>query len=291
MARHALKVLNQLREYDSFLNSLHTIVDMGCGTGEDITWWATLETRDDPPVPYNYKCFAIDQDATKLAQIPSLTNIHSFNRTFDEMCIPIQVDLIWAHDSLQYSINPINTLKLWNAQMNVNGMLILSIPQHSGITDDTYYSRTHSGCYYNFTVTNLIYMLAVNGFDCNDAYVLKEFNDPWIHIAVYKSTVDPMDPATTSWSDLIKLNLLNPSVVKSIEQHGYLRQEDIEYPWLDKQTHRIECVNQIVDNPSEVTNTYDGIIRIVKSTVVPIIKQGNMVKKETGVILQEKTTL
>jgi ubiquinone/menaquinone biosynthesis C-methylase UbiE len=74
--RHSLKILNQLREYDSFLDSLKTIADMGCGTGEDIEWWATLMTRDDPPKPYNYKCFAVDRDDSKLSQVPNLSNIH-----------------------------------------------------------------------------------------------------------------------------------------------------------------------------------------------------------------------
>ena len=85
MARHALKVLNQLREYDSFLDSLHTIVDMGCGTGEDITWWATLESRDEPPVPYNYNCFAIDRDAHKLSMVPDLVNIHKLEKDFNTL--------------------------------------------------------------------------------------------------------------------------------------------------------------------------------------------------------------
>lgn len=279
MARHALKVLNQLKEYDSFLASLHTIVDMGCGTGEDIAWWATLPN-------HNYRCFAVDHDTTKLAQVPNLPNIDKINRDFTKLCIPLGIDLIWSHDSLQYSINPLETLKIWNEQMHVNGMLVLNIPQHSGVTNNRYYSRAHSGCYHNFTVTNLIYMLAVNGFDCKDAYILKEFNDPWIQVAVYKSAIAPMDATATSWDDLIKLDLLSPSVVNSIKQYGYLRQEDIEYPWLDKQTYRIDYANQLIDDPDEVTRTLDGVIHIATSVATPLIKQGELVTKETVLISQ-----
>jgi hypothetical protein len=270
MARHAL-------------NSLHTIVDMGCGSGEDITWWATLESRDDPPVPYNYNCFAVDRDENKLSQVPNLVNVHKIKKDFNARCIPVEADLIWAHDSLQYSTNPIETLKVWNEQMNVDAMLILSIPQHSGVADNKYYSRTHSGCFYNFTPTSLIYMLAVNGFDCKDAYLLKEFNDPWIHIAVYKSAIAPMDATTTSWFDLIDAGLLNSTVVNSINSYGYLRQEDILYPWLDKENYFIDYVSQWTEIPEEATRTFDGVINISTPSDNQTVKQAKIVKKETKI--------
>lgn len=281
MARHALKVLNQLREYDSFLDSLHTIVDMGCGTGEDITWWATLESRDDPPVPYNYNCFAVDRDEIKLSNVPDLINVHKLQKDFNTRSVSVQADLMWAHDSLQYSTNPIETLKVWNEQMNVDAMLILCIPQHSGVADNKYYSRTHSGCFYNFTPTSLIYMLAVNGFDCKDAYMLKEFNDPWIHMAVYKSSIPPMDATTTTWTDLIDAGLLNSTVVNSINSYGYLRQEDILYPWLDKENYFIDYVSQWTEIPDEATRTVDGVINISTPSDKQTVKQAKIVKKET----------
>ena len=278
-----MTILQQLREYDSFLDSLRVIADMGCGTGEDIIWWATLESRDDPPRPYNYKCFAVDQDQNKLKQISNLPNIHLRNKNFESQNLfPVKIDLMWAHDSLQYAINPLQTLKYWNESMNVNGMLLISLPQHSGVEYNKYYSRCYSGCYYHFTPVNLIYMLAVNGFDCRDAYLLKKFNDPWINLAVYKSDVAPMDPATTTWLDLIDTGLLNPTVVESITKHGYLRQEDIVYPWLDKENYFIDYISQWTEIPADAGEpNITGVFNKVIESNEPTMQQAPAKSKKT----------
>ena len=174
--RHAETILSEIRNYDAFLDSLRTIADMGCGRGEDITWWATLSTRDDPPEPYNFNCFAVDTDSAKLTHIPDLPNIKKINRDFNEFPLfPVSIDLMWAHDSLQYGHNPLAMLKTWNESMTVNGMLIVSVPQSNGVEYNRYYSRTYEHCFFNSTPTSLLYMLAVNGFDCRDAYLLKKF--------------------------------------------------------------------------------------------------------------------
>lgn len=283
LVRHSQHILNCLREYDSFLDSLRVIADMGCGTGEDITWWATLKTRDDPPKPYNYKCFAVDRDPAKLAQIKPLPNLHIWEKDFTNKHIfPGKIDLMMAHDSLQYSHNPIETLNHWNYALNVNGMLVLSVPQHSGVEYNRYYSRSYSGCYYHFTPVNLIYMLAVNGFDCNDAYLLKKFQDPWIDIAVYKSDIEPMDPATTTWFDLVETGLLNPSVVKSITKHGHLRQEDIIYPWLDKENYYVDYVSQYTEVPAEAGEPIiEGVINKIESAEESTVQQPKPVEINT----------
>ena len=51
--QHSLETLNQLYEYDDFMLSLRTMVDLGCGSGDDLAWWATRTTRDDNPQPLN----------------------------------------------------------------------------------------------------------------------------------------------------------------------------------------------------------------------------------------------
>lgn len=257
--RHSLSILNLIRQYDTFLEGIRHIADMGCGTGEDINWWATLTNNNLIPEPYNFNCFAVDRDASKLAQVPTKKNIHKVNKLFDTPYLfPIPIDLIFAHNSLQYSTNPLHTLKMWNGYMKKDGMLIISVPQHTGIEYDRQYSRGYSGCYIHYTPIMLIYMLAVNGFDCRDAYLLKRFQDPWIDMVVYKSDIAPMDPDTTSWFDLIDKELLHPSMVNSLNANGYLKQEEIVMPWLDKELYFIDYVSQHMDTPPTESNA--GVI-------------------------------
>ena len=259
---------------------------MGCGTGGDITWWAMLESKDDPPEPYNYNCFAVDRDANKLSQVPDLVNINKINRDFtDRRIIPVSIDLMWSHDSLQYSTNPMETLRFWNEQMTVNGMLVLHVPQSNGVENNRYYSRTYNNCYYNHTPTSLLYMLAVNGFDCRDAYLLKQFNDPWIQMAVYKSDVEPMDPKTTTWFDLADKNLLHPSVVQSITKNGFLKQEEIIMPWLDKENYYIDWISQKTVIPEEAGEpVVNGIFNKNINAKESKLKQPKVTTRETQLL-------
>jgi hypothetical protein len=230
---HSLRVLEILTGYDSFMDSLTVVADMGAGSGLDINWWATAETRDDPPAPYNYVCYAVDKDISQMGDdMPP--NVIKVQGNFEERLISRSIDLLWCHNAFQFAINPLQTLKTWNEQMTVNGMMILTVPQTSNYQYNRFVNRVYSGCYYNYNVCNLLYMLAVNGFDCRDSYMYKAPNDPWVHLAVYKSDIPPMDPSSTSWYDLAEKNLLHDSLMASINSYGYLRQEDIILPWLDK---------------------------------------------------------
>jgi SAM-dependent methyltransferase len=236
---HSLQTLELLYGYDSFLDSLKVIVDMGCGEGRDLGWWATLETREDQPEPRNYAVYGVDRTLKVDSEISNLPNVHLLERNFEDRILPIQADLIWSHDSFQYALDPIKTLRNWSLQLNPNGMLVMVLPQTMAYSQNRLHFVTENYSYHNYNICNLIYLLAVNGFDCKDAYFYKNVETNWIHLAVYKSE-DPMDPATTSLYDLAEKNLLHPTVVNSLTRFGYIRQEDIVYPWLDRDFYQIK---------------------------------------------------
>lgn len=234
---HSKKVLDVLYGYDSFLDSIERVADFGCGSGLDTKWWATLETRDDPPEPRNYLTYAVDRNLASVdPALKKLPNVHFFEDDFDinGPVLPVPVDLIWCHDTFQYITNPVTTLRAWNEQLNVNGMMVLMFPQAIHYAYNRLQTHSYNFCYYNHNIVNLMYMLAVNGFDCRDAYFHKEQNDNWLYAAVYKSDIPPMNPKTTSWYNLAEANLLNDSVVESLTRYGYVKQDEIVTSWLDK---------------------------------------------------------
>ena len=238
---HSKETLDIIYGYDSFLDSLEVVADMGCGRGLDLNWWATIETRDDPPEPRNYICYGVDQDVQHFdTRTKSLPNVVVVQDNIETYTLPRKVDMLWSHDSFQYVTNPLATLKHWNSMMNPDAMMVLILKQTVSTEYNRLVNRGVNYSYFNHNLVNLVYMLAVNGFDCRDAYALKEVNNPWLHLAVYKSQHAPMLPASTSWFDLADKGLLHPSIESSLNSYGHVRQEDIIYPWLDKDFYRVK---------------------------------------------------
>ena len=233
--QHSLQVLNALYEYDDFMESIATVADLGCGTGEDLEWWATRTTRDDSPQPLNIRCQGIDL----LEQLP-IAKKHdniTYQRTDFEGKIHAPqkgFDILWCHDAFQYCVNPLQTLSNWWHIASDGGMLAISVPQtvltHRGRL--AYY--LDAGCLYHHTMVSLMHLLAMSGWDCRAGFFRQMHADPWIHAIVYKSSHEPQNPKTTTWHDLSALKILPESADRSIYAHGHLRQQDLIVPWIDK---------------------------------------------------------
>jgi hypothetical protein len=77
-------------------------------------------------------------------------------------------------------------------------------------------------------------MLAITGWDCRGGFFKKKIDDPWLHVVVYKSSYQPMNPKTTTWYELADQKLLPESADMCIHKHGELRQQELILPWLNK---------------------------------------------------------
>lgn len=232
---HSLQVLNWLYEHDDFMASIDTLVDLGCGQGRDLEWWATRTTRDENPEPLNINCTGVDL-VDNLLVARKYSNITYQKNNFEELIHTPKkkkYDVLWSHDSFQYAIRPLETLKLWHSIAAPGAMLCLSIPQTTNIKHRKMEFVQPAGCYYHYTLVNLIHMLSVSGWDCASGFFLKAANDPWLHAVVYRSDTAPMDPKI-SWYQLSETGLLPESAVDSINRHGYINQNDLVLPWLDK---------------------------------------------------------
>jgi SAM-dependent methyltransferase len=233
--RHALSILNALYEYDDFMASVASVVDLGCGTGADLEWWASATTRDDNPEHLNIQCVGVDQ-LERLLVARKYSNIIYQSCNFENSINQIKngFDVLWCYDAFQYVTNPISTLTHWRNIASESAMLVISVPQ----TIDTHGRQLNyhlkSGCYYHHTLISLMQMLSLTGWDCASGFFQHRLNDPWITAIVYKSNQAPRDPGTTNWYELAESGLLPDSAVKSIQAHGYLKQQDLVLPWLDK---------------------------------------------------------
>ena len=233
------QVLNLIYGYDDFLDSIETVADMGCGSGLDCQWWATLENKEDPPEPYNYRVYGVDIDINRVTIEPT-KNLQLIQGDFETVELPERVDLVYCHDAFQYALNPLQTIQHWNQQLNTNGMLVIAYQQPQSYILNRWSQRTLSRCYYNHNFGSLLYMLSISGFDCRDAYFLKKANNPWLYAAVYKNDENFLDPRTTTWYDLVDKKIVNDSVAQVIQSTGHLKHEEIFYPWLDKDFHYIQ---------------------------------------------------
>ena len=96
-------------------------------------------------------------------------------------------DVIWAHDVLQYAINPLRTIREWCKIARDNAMLCIAVPESTDLVHNRIQADQYHNEYYHYTLVNLIHMLSVNGWDCNDASFYKRRGDPWLWAVVYKA--------------------------------------------------------------------------------------------------------
>ena len=233
--QHSLEILDMLQEYDDFMESIGTLVDLGCGTGLDIEWWATRVARTDNPQPLNIQCVGVDQIDQPFG--PKQNNNVTYQCMDFEKPIALPsnrpFDVLWCHDAFQYAIHPIETLSQWYNIASDGAMLVLSIAETQRIHHKKLMFTQSAGCYYHYSIVSLIHMLALSGWDCKSGFFKKNSIDPWINAVVYKSAHKPMNPKTTTWYQLSEMKLLPDSAEASIFAHGELQQQDLVLPWLD----------------------------------------------------------
>jgi SAM-dependent methyltransferase len=230
-----------LYEHDDFMESIGTLVDLGCGSGQDLERWATATTRDDGVTPLNIRCVGVDQIDTPVV-IKKYNNITYQKTDFEATVHPLSTklfDILWCNNAFQYCLNPVATLSKWWHIASEGAMIILIVPQTTNFEQKRQAFYQPSGCYYHHTMVSLIHMLATAGWDCKTGFFIQRPGTAWNHVIAYKSNHPPMDPKSVSWYQLQELDLLPDSVCKSVQAHGYPKQQELVLPWLDKSLNYI----------------------------------------------------
>ena len=84
-------------------------------------------------------------------------------------------------------------------------------------------------------MTQLIYLLALNGFDCKDGYFKKNPYEDIIQIVTYKNR-EPFD-YDSSWYNLLEEGVFTDNMSEIISAKGYLTDDSLVTTWLDGEVY------------------------------------------------------
>ena len=188
--QHSLKTLEYLAMLDDYLSGMNNIAVMGAGIGLDAVWWATLHNQGGRP--YNFNVTAVE-----IAPSVEIKTAGKMLWKFEDMStveLP-QQDLIWCHNALHHTLNPVGTLFHWHKLLRKDGLLIIEIPYslsiHRHIEHNTVNVAMVNGMYHVYTMSSLIVQLASAGFDCRQANFQLDKESGWLRAAVYKTNDEP----------------------------------------------------------------------------------------------------
>lgn len=238
---HSDRLKNQFREFDSFIESIDTLADFGCGQqGHDVDWWCSLTTRDEEPSPLNIRVTGVDiHDHCAAAHEHKNARYlkHDIEKPFDSSW---KFDLVWCHNTLQYLENPYRALCNWRDTVDDGGALILSVPQNIRLFGRTRLYDQTSHCIHNFTVIQLIHILSLAGWESRGGYYSLDMEEGWITALVYNTNEPVRHPRNTSWYDLAETGLLPHSLELGIEKYGYAREQDLMLEWIDRSKAQVK---------------------------------------------------
>ena len=232
--QHSKKhILDLFYQYDDFMESIGRVIDLGCDTEAfNMLWFANATTRDGQELSLNIKCVG-QSDIDKLL---IKHNSISFQKGAPEILSKTKkkFDILYCYDTLPFIVDPYQALRNWWNIANKDAMLVIAVKQTTNVEFNVLEYNTQMNYKHHYTVPILLYMLAVNGWDCKGGFFKKAIDDPWIYAVVYRSDIKPMNPQTTNLYNLIEDTELLPDVAaKSIEKYGMIRQKDLVLPWLD----------------------------------------------------------
>ena len=210
------------------------MADFGCGKGKDLEFWANMQVWNEDGTKdryLNFNCVGFDLHAEN--NVPSRKNIKYKNHDFntDNTVWSVPFDVVWCHNVMQSIYSPVEFLGRVNRTMAPGSMLYLCVPSTVTIYQNRFQNYTPAQNYHTFTVSQILYLLALNGFDVNDFYLQKEKYTDLIQILTYKER-EPL-PYNTSWYEIADMNIVNDNLKSIIMHNGILSDQGIITKWVN----------------------------------------------------------
>lgn len=181
------------------------VLDVGAGPGYQTQWLR------------EHGVDAVAVDTVKpIVDVPFIRlDAHNLAATFKG----VDVDAIWTHHALEHMENHMEVLRQFHAALRPNGWLFLTVPQIDGIISE--------GHIVSFTMSLLIYQLAMCGFNVRDASYGKFRSH--LRIATRKAKV----PSNKSLQGLAKAKKLPQAAVTSVLETGRFNDTHVTNNWFN----------------------------------------------------------
>ena len=237
---HSLETLEKLNEHYEFKTSVSSVLDIGCGKELlDLKYWANMTDEFDEENPgrrLNIDCVGLNKiDVVQPVEKNITTVKHDFNTEQGMGEFEKKFDVVWCHDVMQYSWSPLWFLDHVNKVTADGGMLYLCVPTTINVLYHQFTNYTLPLSFNTFTTTQLLYLLALNGFDTKSFYMKKEAYVDRIEVMTYKVS-EPLDYNTT-WYHLVEKDLLTTNMSEIIYEKGYLSNQGLVTTWMDGQVY------------------------------------------------------
>jgi SAM-dependent methyltransferase len=169
-----------------FLEALHLepnsrVLDIGLGYGFHCKWFAGKQAR-----VLGITTHMTDEITDRARQDGyevACMDMHFLDLPNDSQ------DLLWSHHSLEHSFSPLFALREWLRVLKPGGTLAVTVPPHKTEIVSGHFTT-------GWTVGQLLYLLAVAGFEVADGLFLKEGYN--VRARVTKP-LTPNDPTSRSW--------------------------------------------------------------------------------------------
>tara|TARA_B110001454_G_C12686401_1_gene420366 strand:+ start:197 stop:967 length:771 start_codon:yes stop_codon:yes gene_type:complete len=234
---HARKFLEQIYQHPELMESIGTVLDIDCSVGTDSEWWATRPNYDEKnPKRLDIDVTGIsriDEISQEIKELDHINYIQASSSEFWKDLKARKYDVVWCHAVLHKFTNFYDVLKEINILQEPDGMLCITVPKIHNIFYNEPDYRLYADCHTDINIVNLIYGLALAGYDCRDAYFMQEKNSNLINAVVYKNSNNTYDLDEVTPYDLMEMDRLPGSMVIQLNKFGYISNKNLYLSWLD----------------------------------------------------------